>query len=75
MENKFLSLLFLVRKKNGGNCPIISLKDLNKSVPYANFKMEGIFLLKELLMPGDLRKVQNIHKGRLFCSSIPLVKM
>ena len=32
------------------------LKDLNKSILCANSKMEGLFLLKELLMPGDLMR-------------------
>ena len=55
MENHLnLSLLFLLGKKNGGNRPVINLKDLNKSIPYGHFKMKGFLLLNELLMPGHL---------------------
>ena len=50
MENQCLSSLFLVWKKDEGNRLVINLKELNKSIPYVHFKMEGLFLLKELLM-------------------------
>lgn len=33
---------------------VINLKELGKSIPYANFKMERLFLLKEIRLPGDL---------------------
>ena len=71
-ENMEKVFKFIIRGEEKGqeNCPIISLKDLHKSVPYVSFKMEVLFLLKELLMPGDLCSVQNKPKGRLFCSSI-----
>ena len=29
------------------------MKELNKMVPYARFKVEGLFLLKEMLLPVD----------------------
>ena len=54
MENQFLSSLFLVGEKDGGNHPVISLKEINKSILYAHFKMEELFLFKELLMTGNL---------------------
>ena len=52
-EDQFLSSLFLVKKKDGGNRPVVNLKDLNRNIPYRHFKMEGLFLLKEMLLPGD----------------------
>ena len=54
MENQFLSSLFLVGEKDGGNHPVISLKEINTSILYAHFKMEELFLFKELLMTGNL---------------------
>ena len=57
------SSLFLEGKKDGETARLWSaivicsdLKDLNKSILCANSKMEGLFLLKELLMPGDLMR-------------------
>ena len=40
-------------KEGGGNRPVVNLKDLNRNIPYRHFKMEGLFLLKEMLLPGD----------------------
>ena len=52
-EDQFLSSLFLVKKKDGGNRPVVNLKDLNRNIPYQHFKMEGLLLLKEMLLPGE----------------------
>ncbi|XP_056380443.1 uncharacterized protein LOC130275879 [Hyla sarda] len=49
----FLSNLFLVKKKDGGYRPVINLKTLNNYVCYHHFKMEGIHLLRDLLLPED----------------------
>ena len=51
--DKFLSTIFLVPKKDSGHRPVINLKTLNSHIPYCHFKMEGLFLVKELLQPGD----------------------
>ncbi len=45
--------LVLVGKKDGGNRPVINLKQLNAFVPYQSFKMEGLHLLKEMLQEKD----------------------
>ena len=39
-KNQYLSNLFLVSKRDGGNIPIINLKHLNNSIPYQRFKMD-----------------------------------
>ena len=53
ITNQFISNLFLVDKKDGSHRPVINLKNLNKSIPYQHFKMEGLHSLKDLLRPGD----------------------
>ena len=49
----FLSSVFLIPKKDGGQRPVINLKSLNEFVQTEHFKMEGIHLLKDLLRQGD----------------------
>ncbi len=49
----FHSQLFIVPKKDGGQRPIINLKRLNSFVQTHHFKMEGIYMLKDLLKEGD----------------------
>ena len=52
-QTGFYSNLFLVPKKDGGQCPAINLKALNEFVNKQHFKMEGIHTLKDLLRKGD----------------------
>uniref|UniRef100_H3B2R4 ribonuclease H n=1 Tax=Latimeria chalumnae TaxID=7897 RepID=H3B2R4_LATCH len=52
-EPGFISLLFLVPKKDGGFCPVINLRTLNKVAVYRHFKMEGIHLLRDTLQSQD----------------------
>ena len=52
-KNQFLSSIFTVPKKDSGYCPVINLKKLDKHIPYIHFKMDGLFLLKEILLKGD----------------------
>ncbi|KAM4747505.1 uncharacterized protein WCC33_005072 [Rhinophrynus dorsalis] len=49
----FISNIFLVRKKDSGHRPVINLRELNDCVLYRHFKMEGIHLLRDLLLPSD----------------------
>ena len=48
-QGQFLSNLFRVEKNDGGNLPVINLKNLNKFIPYKHFKMEILHCLKFLL--------------------------
>ena len=63
-----LSSVFLVGKKDGGNRPVINLRNQNKFVPYEHFKMEGLHCPKFLLQKWDY--VQNRFEGCLFQRSI-----
>ena len=49
----FVSTLFLVPKKDGGQRLVINLKSLNGFVHTDHFKMEGIHVLRDLLRAGD----------------------
>ena len=50
----FVNNLFLVKKKDGGQRPVINLKQLNYSyIPYCYFKMEGLQNVKYMLKKGD----------------------
>ncbi|KAM4749018.1 stereocilin [Rhinophrynus dorsalis] len=49
----FISNIFLVKKKDAGLRPVINLCELNLFVLYRHFKMEGIHLLRDLLLPAD----------------------
>lgn len=46
-QKGFLSYLFLVQKKGGGQRPVVNLKELNGFLKYQHFKMEGIHLVKD----------------------------
>ena len=52
-KDQFLSTLFLVAKKDTEHHPVINLKKLNWYIPYKHFKMEGLFLLKEILQKNN----------------------
>ena len=52
-RNQFVSTLFLVGKKNGGNRPVINLKKLDKLIRYQHLKMKGLHYLRYMLQQGD----------------------
>ena len=68
-KNQYLSSLFLVSKRNGGNRPVINLKHLNKFIPYLHFKMEGLNLLQNILQKGDYMCKLDL-KDAYFCVSL-----
>ena len=68
-DSQFLSNLFLVPKKDGGNRPVINLKALNSFIPYSHFKMEGLHLLKDLLRENNFMCKVDL-KDAYFC--VPL---
>ena len=51
--DSYVSQIFLVEKKDGGQRPVINLKGLNQFVVQEHFKMEGLHLLPDLLQPKD----------------------
>ena len=50
---EFISNIFTVPKKNGGNRPVIDMRALNEFVEYDSFRMEDISLLRSALKQGD----------------------
>lgn len=50
-DGGFVSTIFLVPKKDGGQRPVINLKALNQFVQTDHFKMEGIHTMKQLVKP------------------------
>ena len=52
-EQGFISSMFVVPKKDGGNRPVVNLKPLNQYLVYKHFKMEGTHMLRDLLRKGD----------------------
>ena len=63
-QDGFVSNLFLVPKKGGGQRPVINLKHLNQFVMYEHFKMENIHMLRTLLKERRLSG-QNRFEGCL----------
>ena len=53
IPGQVLSHLFLKRKKDGTQRPIVDLKELNSFIPYQHFKMETLNTLRDILSPGD----------------------
>ena len=51
--NSFISQLFLVEKKGGGQRPVVNLKALNTFVHSEHFKMESLHILPDLIQTGD----------------------
>ena len=52
-SGEFVSNIFTIPKKNGGNRPVIDMRGLSRLVEYTPFRMEDISLLKPVLKQGD----------------------
>ena len=50
---QFVSRLFLIAKKDGSFRPVVNLRPLNQFMARVHFKMEGIDMLKDLLLEND----------------------
>ena len=48
-----MSIIFTVPRKDEGNRPVLDLKKLKNFIHCLRFKMEGLFLVRELLSPND----------------------
>ena len=53
LPESFVSQIFLIEKKDGGQRPVVNLKCLNQFMRVEHFKMEGLHLLQDLIQPGD----------------------
>ena len=56
-KESFVSQIFLVEKKEGGQSPVINLKSLNNFVKTAHFKMKGLHILPDLIQQDNNDKV------------------
>ena len=45
-KDQFLSNIFIVKKKDGGNGPMIKLKEFKEEIPFLHIKMESLQSLK-----------------------------
>ena len=52
-QEGFVSQIFLVEKKEGGQRPVINLKALNTFFKHEHFKMEGLHILPDLIQSED----------------------
>ena len=71
VAKQFLNNLFFVEKQDGGNGPVMNLKNLSKFIPYEHCKMEGLQFLKFLLKEDDFLCKTDLKEAYF---SVPLNK-
>ena len=70
-KSQLVSNLFIVKKMDGGNRPVINLKNLNQCIPQHHFKMESLKSLRDILKQNDVTCKLDL-KDAYFC--IPLAE-
>jgi hypothetical protein len=70
-EAGFISSIFVVPKKDGGNRSVVNLKPLNQFLGYEHFKMEGIHMLRDLLKKEDFLVKIDLKDAYL---TVPILK-
>ena len=73
--HSFVSQIFLVEKKDGGQRPVINLKGLNQFVRVEHFKIEGLHLLPDLLQSRDWMVKMDLKDAYLQVPSIPAINL
>ena len=71
VPNQFLSVLFLVLKKDGSQPPVINLKPLNRFLSRQKFKMEGAKVIRDILQKDDWMVSIDLKDAYL---SVPVAK-
>ena len=66
--NSFISQIFLVEKKGGGQRPVVNLKALNNFVHSEHFKMEGLHILLDLIQTRGYKIKLDLN----ICFQIPI---
>ena len=51
-ENQFLSVPFLMKKRDGVNRLVVNIKGLNSNISYQHLKMQWLLISKEMLFSG-----------------------
>ena len=59
-KDQFLSNIFIVKRKDESNRPVMNLKELNQYITFLHFKIESSQPLKTLLQKNEcMRKLDN----------------
>ena len=53
-KDQFMSNIFIVKKKDGGNKSVVDVKELRQYIPFVNFKMDSLKSLKTLLQKASI---------------------
>ena len=70
-RGQFLSSIFLIPKKSGGMRPVINLKNLNRFLESAHFKMEHLLTILPLVSPNCLMTSLDLKDAYFFLFQSP----